>query len=112
MQGKRIVFVSSSRDMADWAAHTIAHVRDFAQRHGLSDLEVLDYRDIDPCAKGRRDRVDGGAAVRSRSGSEPLTRPVCGPHSPDRRRLNDRRHLRQLGRVHPAGRRPCAGTER
>lgn len=44
----QIVFVSSSRDMAEWAALTSAHVRDFGRRHGLPNLEALDYRDIDP----------------------------------------------------------------
>ena len=46
--GPRIIFVSSSRDMADWAALTITQARDFADRNGIPDLYVLDYRDIDP----------------------------------------------------------------
>ncbi|MBF0564303.1 MAG: hypothetical protein HQK89_03585 [Nitrospirae bacterium] len=48
MSKSQIVFVSSSWDMADWAALTVAYVRDFSARHGLSELEVNDYRDIDP----------------------------------------------------------------
>jgi hypothetical protein len=48
MPKPRTVFISSSRDMTHWAALAIAHVRRFAVRHGLTDLDVLDYRDIDP----------------------------------------------------------------
>jgi ankyrin repeat protein len=44
----QIVFISSSRDMAEWSSLTSAHVQNFARRHGLSNLETLDYRDIDP----------------------------------------------------------------
>ena len=44
------IFVSSSRDMAEWAAFATAHIRDFAARHGLTDLHIFDYRDIDPAA--------------------------------------------------------------
>src|SRR5215472_1384837 len=42
------IFISSSRDMTGWAALTAECVRDFAGRYGLSELRVLDYRDIDP----------------------------------------------------------------
>jgi hypothetical protein len=48
LSGSQIIFVSSSRDMAEWASLTSAHVRDFARRHGLPNLETLDHRDIDP----------------------------------------------------------------
>jgi hypothetical protein len=44
----RRVFLSSSRDMTEWAGVAIGHIRDFAARHGVSDLSILDYRDIDP----------------------------------------------------------------
>ncbi len=48
MQNLRAVFISSSRDMTGWAALTITQIRDFAERHGLTDINVVDYRDIDP----------------------------------------------------------------
>lgn len=49
-QQPRTVFISSSRDMTEWAALGAATVRDFAERHGLADLHIVDYRDIDPAA--------------------------------------------------------------
>jgi hypothetical protein len=42
------VFISSSRDMAEWAALAMEQIKDFADRNGLADLQPLDYRDIDP----------------------------------------------------------------
>lgn len=42
------VFISSSRDMAEWAALATEQIKDFADRNGVADLQPLDYRDIDP----------------------------------------------------------------
>ena len=44
----QIVFVSSSRDMAEWAALATEYLKEFCARHGVPDVRPLDYRDIDP----------------------------------------------------------------
>jgi hypothetical protein len=46
----QIVFISSSRDMAEWASLTSAHVQAFARRNGLPNLKILDYRDTHPAS--------------------------------------------------------------
>jgi len=63
------VFVSSSRDMAEWAALAVSKVREFAVDHGLTDLQPFDYRDIDPADVNHSTTWQDNVGAPSRIGS-------------------------------------------